>query len=220
MKVLLSLVLLLSVVTAPAFSGDLPGKSSFALRVSTLGIGAELAHTLPVANLTGRVAWNGYTHDTTDTIDGIPYDVELDLSSVTALVDWRPWGQMTHLTAGLVFNSNRFNTVGTATGTYTIGGMEFSAADVGSLTGKASFDDVVPYVGLGWNVPVMPKTALTFELGVVFQGAPQLSLTADGLLADDPVFQAELASEQAEFQKDIEDYEYYPVIALGLRRRF
>ncbi|MDH3646240.1 MAG: hypothetical protein OER80_05660 [Gammaproteobacteria bacterium] len=220
MRRLLSLIIFTSVAAAPAFAADLPGKTSFALRVSTLGMGVELAHTLPIANLTGRIAWNGYSYDTDDTIEGIPYDVELDLSSITALVDWRPWGQVTHVTAGLVFNGNEINATGTATGTYAIGGMSYDAADVGALTGAASFDDVVPYVGLGWNIPVFPKTALTFDVGVVFQGAPQLSLTADGLLADDPGFQAELASEQAEFQKDIEDYEYYPVIALGLRRRF
>lgn len=214
------ILLALSIASTPALAVDVPGKTSLALRASTLGFGAEVAHTLPVANLTGRLAWNGYTYDTSDTIEGVPYDIELDLGSITALVDWRPWGTVTHFTAGLVFNSNEIGAAGTATGTYDIGGMTFDAADVGRLTGKTTFDDVVPYVGLGWNVPVAPKTALSIELGVVFQGAPSVTLEADGLLATDPVFQAELEAERAEFESDIEGYEYYPVIGIGLRRSF
>lgn len=99
--------LLTSLVCLPAFAADLPGKTGFALRVSTLGLGAEVSRTLPVANLTGRLAWHAYTYETDDSIQGIPYDVELDLDSVTALIDWRPWGQVTHLTAGIVFNNNK-----------------------------------------------------------------------------------------------------------------
>ncbi len=212
--------LLTSLVCLPAFAADLPGKTGFALRVSTLGLGAEVSRTLPVANLTGRLAWHAYTYETDDSIQGIPYDVELDLDSVTALIDWRPWGQVTHLTAGIVFNNNQFNASGTATGTYTIGGMSFAAADVGALRGTTTFDDVVPYAGLGWNIPLAPKTSLTMELGVVFQGSAKVALTADGLLAADPVFQQELEDERAQFEDDIKDYEYYPVVAIGLQRRF
>ncbi|MBT8135988.1 MAG: hypothetical protein KJO54_03135 [Gammaproteobacteria bacterium] len=220
MKRFISLTALAAAATLPAMAADVPGKTSFALRASTLGFGAELAHTLPIANLTGRVAWNGYTYETSDTIEGVAYDVELDLSSITALVDWRPWGTVTHFTAGLVFNSNEFGALGQPAGTYTIGGMTFSATDVGNLTGRTTFDDVVPYAGLGWNIPIAPKTALSLELGVVFQGAPSVTLEADGLLATDPVFQAELEAERAEFEQDIKDYEYYPVLGIGVSRKF
>lgn len=220
MKRLISLTALTMVAAMPAVAADLPGKTSFALRASTLGFGAELAHTLPIANLTGRIAWNGYTYETSDTIEGIPYDVELDLNSITALLDWRPWGTFTHFTAGLVFNGNEFGALGQPAVSYNIGGMTFDAADVGNLASRTTFDDVVPYAGLGWNIPVFPKTALSLELGVVFQGSPGVTLEADGLLATDPVFQAELEAERTQFEKDVEDYKLYPVLGIGIRRNF
>ncbi len=104
----LSLLFFAAVLAAPAFAADLPGKTSVALRASTLGMGVELGYTLPVANLSARIGWNGYGYDSSDTIEGIDYDLELDLSSVIAMVDWRPWGQVTHFTAGLVSNGNDF----------------------------------------------------------------------------------------------------------------
>ena len=220
MRSLLSLVIVAVAASSPAIASDLPGKTSLAVRASTLGLGVEIAHTLPLANLTGRLAWNGYTYDTSDTIEGVPYEVELDLSSITALVDWRPWGTMTHFTGGLVFNGNEIGATGQASATYDIGGMTYAAADVGNLSGRTTFDDVVPYAGVGWNIPIAPKTAFSIELGIVFQGAPSVTLEADGLLATDPVFQDELEAERSEFEKDIEDYEYYPVVGIGISRRF
>ncbi|MBT8132421.1 MAG: hypothetical protein KJO35_09145 [Gammaproteobacteria bacterium] len=220
MRALISTLTLAALTTVPAIAADLPGKSSFALRASTLGFGAEFAHTLPIANLTGRINWNGYNHEMNDTIEGIPYKAELDLSSVSALLDWRPWGQLTHLSVGLVFNGNEVNAVGDATGSYTIGDMSFAASDVGNLVANASFDEVAPYAGLGWNFTIMPNTALALEVGVVFQGSPKVTFVADGPLASDPTFQSELLAEQSQFQNDVDDLKYYPVIALGLLRRF
>ena len=208
-------------LTLPAVAADLPGKSGVTVSAGTLGIGVEFAHTLPVANLTGRIAWNGFNYDHDDSIDGIDYDLDLDLSSVTALVDWRPWGQAMHLTAGIVFNGNEIGATSIAAESYDIGGQTFTADQVGTLSGNVGFDDdIVPYLGLGWNIPVAPKTALSLEMGVVFQGSPKVSLSANGTLADDPLFQDDLAAEEAEFQEDISNLEYYPVIALGIQRRF
>ena len=205
----------------PVMAADLPGKSGVTVSAGTLGIGVEFAHTLPVANLTGRIAWNGFNYSRDDSIDSIDYDLDVDLSSVTALVDWRPWGKAMHLTAGIVFNGNEVGATSIAATSYDIGGQTFTADEVGTLRGDVGFDDdVVPYFGLGWNIPVAPKTAVSLELGVVFQGSPKVSLSADGTLADDPLFQGALATEQEDFEDDINNFEYYPVIALGIQRRF
>ncbi len=204
----------------PALAADLPGKSGITVSAGTLGVGLEIAHTLPVANLTGRLAWNGFNYDYDDSIDGVDYELGLELGSVTALLDWRPWGRAMHFTAGLVFNDNAIDVVAAPAASYAIGGQTFDADQVGNLRGNVGFDDLVPYLGFGWNVPVAPKTALSLELGVVFQGSPQLTLTADGTLSGETLFQGELAAEQAKFQDDIGKYEYFPVIALGVQRRF
>lgn len=213
----LSASLLLAV---PAYAVDLPGKSGVTVSAGTLGVGIEIAHTLPLANLTGRLAWNGYSYSYDDAIDGVEYELDLDLNTVTALLDWRPWGQLTHFTAGLVYNNNGIDFVGAPAASYQIGNLNLPATEVGRLTGTVGFDELVPYLGLGWNIPVAPKTALSLELGVMFQGAPQLALSADGPAASDPTFQAELERERQAAQQELDNYEYYPVVALGIQRRF
>lgn len=219
MRILFSLLLISATAVTPALA-DVPGETSMALRASTLGFGIELAHELPVTNLSARLGWNGYTHDMNDTVEGIPYDMEFKLGSVVALLDWRPWGTLTHFTTGLVFNGNEILAASQVATSYTVGGVTYNAADVGNLSGKTTFDSVAPYAGLGWNVPIFLKTALKFELGVVMQGSPKVTLEADGPLASDPLFQDELAAETQQFQKDIEDYKFYPVIAVGVSRSF
>lgn len=213
-------IALLAYAATSASAVEVPGKSSLTVSAGTLGIGLEFAHTLPIVNLTGRIAWNGFSYDYADSIDGTDYDFELGLRNVTALVDWRPWGNFTHFTAGVVFNGNTIDLKNQPAASYMIGGSTYSSDEVGSLSGNVSFDEIVPYLGLGWNLPVAPRTAVSLELGVVLQGEPQLSLEADGLLASDPTFQAEMERERAEAQEDISAFKYYPVISLGLQRRF
>lgn len=209
-----------SLLATPALADGVPGSTGVSVRAGTLGLGVELSHSLPVLNLTGRLAWNGYDYGHDDTVDGIDYDLDLGLRSVSAMLDWRPWGRVTHLTVGVLYNGNEIDARSRAAAEYRVGGTTFDATQVGTLTGTVGFDEIAPYAGIGWNIPVAPKTALSLDVGVVFQGAPVLELRADGPLASDPVFQAELAREQASFQQDIEDYEYYPVLSLGVRRKF
>lgn len=87
---------------------------------------------------------------------------------------------------------------------------------------KEDFDDVVPFAGLGWNT-VFGKDGhwgFIFELGVIFQGTPEANLSITGPLKNDAAFQANLAKEERNLQDELDNYEYYPVIALGLSYRF
>src|SRR5690606_15947476 len=78
------------------------------------------------------------------------------------------------------------------------------------------FDDVAPYAGIGFDFGLFGKVGLNLDLGVLFQGAPAVALSADGLLANDPDFQASLAAEQAELEDEVDDYKAYPVASLTL----
>lgn len=219
-KSLLSAALLACAI-APAGAADVPGKTSFTVSAGTLGIGLEIGHTLPVLNLTGRVAWNGFAWDHSDTVDGNRYDAEIGLNNATLLFDWRPWGKITHVTAGMVYNANSISYTASPAATYEIGSMVFAGDQVGQVSGDVSFaDKFVPYAGLGWNIPVAPRTALSLELGVMFQGEPQLSLQADGPLASDEAFQSELERERRNAEEELSSLEYYPVVSLGIQRRF
>jgi hypothetical protein len=93
---------------------------------------------------------------------------------------------------------------------------------VGALSGKVDFDDIAPYVGIGWDTTFGKDNCfgLVFELGVLYQGSPDVNLVSSGPIASDPTFQAELAKETAALQDDLDEYKFYPVVAVGLSYRF
>jgi hypothetical protein len=47
-----------------------------------------------------------------------------------------------------------------------------------------------------------------------------VALSASGTLASDPAFQANLAKERDEIEDDLEPFEFYPVLSLGIFFRF
>jgi hypothetical protein len=53
-----------------------------------------------------------------------------------------------------------------------------------------------------------------FDLGVVYQGSPRVTLRADG------VSQADLDKEARELQASLDDYKYYPVVAFTFSFQF
>jgi hypothetical protein len=63
--------------------------------------------------------------------------------------------------------------------------------------------------------------ALSLDAGVVFQGTLDMRLNSrGGSLSDDPDFQAALAAEEAELQAEVDNYDLFPVVTMGLGYRF
>jgi len=106
--------------------------------------------------------------------------------------------------------------------TYDINGVSYSAAQVGNLRGNVDFNSIAPYLGIGWGNPFGSGGNWSFscDLGVVFQGSPNVSLAADGQFADDPAFQANLEAERRDLEDELDSYKYYPVVSLGVTYRF
>ena len=190
-------------------------------KVSTLGLGLELSHDF-TDRIGARVGFNAFSYDFDDTHSDIDYEFDLGLSSGSALVDFRPTGGGFRLTAGALMNGNEIDAVASSDNTYEIGGTTYNLADVGNLSGKVDFDSFAPYVGLGYSTPASASgnIGVTVDVGVAFQGTPGVSMEASGLLADDTTFQQDLAVEEQELQDELDGFELYPVVALGLQYRF
>ncbi len=205
--------------------------ASVAVRVSTLGIGVE-AGILAAPNVALRLGYSGYSYSHTQTSKDVMYDGKLKLSSVSALADVYPSKSGTfHFTAGLVFNSNKITANGkpnTTNGaqTYTLNGMTFSAADVGTLDGQASFSHTAPYLGIGFGKPAgSSPVQFLFDIGVVFQGKPHLSLARNGGIAiTNPTLSnqinAAINAQRDQTQSDLNKFQYYPVVSVGLAYHF
>jgi hypothetical protein len=206
---------------SPALHAD-TGEIGAGLTGGTLGFGGNVTVGIAPA-INARTGFNLFSYDGESTESDVSYDYELSLLSFPVLLDWYPLeGSGFRLTSGILINGNEITATGTSDDTYKIGDTEYPAASVGVLTGKVDFNAVAPYLGIGWGNAVGKDTGLSFalDLGVAFQGSPDISLEASGPLSSNPDFQAELENEIADLEDEIDEFKYYPVITLGLTYKF
>ena len=215
-RILAAAGLLAATLSTPAVADD---DFWLAARAGSQGLGVE-ATWRPVPYLDLRAGFSRYDYDTTRTEAGIDYDAELGLESLYATLNARIPMSPVRFSAGLVSNGNEGNFLGNSTGTYDIGGQTFNAADVGNLRGQATFDDLAPYAGVGLDFRVFDTMGLHFDAGVMYQGEPSLAMSADGIIAGDPTFQAALEAERVELEGDLEDFAWFPVVAVSFSVNF
>jgi len=190
-------------------------------KAGTLGLGVELSGGAS-NQFNARLGANYFDYDFSEEYEGIDYDMELELRSVAALLDWHPAGGSFRFTGGMLFNKNELAADAKPDGSYEIGGTEYPAALVGDLTGDVDFDIHAPYVGFGWATDNGGDGGLgmSLDLGVAYQGSPDVVLAASGPISADPGFQADLYQEQQALADDLDEYKYYPVVAVGFNYRF
>ena len=217
--VVLAIVFVLAFAVPGIFAED--GKFALSAKAGTLGLGLEGAANLS-SNFNARLGFNTFSYDYDGTESDIHYDFELDLQSVAGLVDWFPFEQGLRFTGGVLLNMNELDLTATPSGSYDIGGVTYTSAQVGSLTGKLDFDDVAPYVGVGWGNPFGRKGNLSFnfDLGFMFQGSPKVSVSTNGTLSSNAAFLADLEREKNDLEGDLDDFDIYPVIAFGITYKF
>ena len=75
--------------------------------VGTAGVAVHLS--TPVSeSFNVRLGYNGLSRSTDDSTDDVDYDLKLKLATVDALVDYFPMQGAFRLSAGLVYNGNKF----------------------------------------------------------------------------------------------------------------
>lgn len=188
-------------------------------RVGTLGAGVEFGLKLS-PYFTLRAIANGANVGYDDTDSNIRYDGDLKLTSYGLQLDYRftEKGPL-YFSAGLYKNDNKIVATGRANGTITVSGVTLTEDQVGTLNGRATFADTVPYLGMGARWPI-GKVEINVEAGAYFQGKLHVTLTSGSIYAALPEAQAALESERQDLQDDIDDYKTYPVAEIGLRYKF
>ncbi len=192
----------------------------------TLGLGLELG-LKPHADFKIRGGMNFLNFDFDTTISQIDYTFEPTFSNIAVLADWHPLGNAFRLTAGMYWNDNRMD----IRGAYRKDMLPQPLARYDSLInlaqvkGKVEFSQVAPYLGLGWSSTQYSESAwgLHLDLGLMFQGSPEVTelfVEDPWGLGRHPVAAAFLAQEKQAIQKELDNYEYYPVVSLGLSYRF
>ncbi|MBU0655828.1 MAG: hypothetical protein KJ914_11980 [Gammaproteobacteria bacterium] len=179
-------------------------------KVGTLGLGVEAIKPLEKVDL--RFGVNKLDYDHNDTLDGTNYNVDLGLQTVTALVDWHPKQNGFFVSGGAMINDNKLTASATAVGTEDIGGANPNAGV--TISSGISFDDVSPYLGIGYRKSGHKGWGFTAEAGVLYQGTPDVSLTTSD--ANFNTNQADnIAQEEANIRNDLDALKYMPVVSIG-----
>lgn len=140
------------------------------------------------------------------------------------------WGMF--MEGGMVFGAPEIGVEFKAseTGSFEVGTQTYQTSEIGTLTGQAGFDeDVAPYVLFGLGRTVGGGLGLSLSVGAISYGPlsadlknsqctlgsnPPETLTACNLL------QTNILIEEARINSDLEDFELWPFLRLGLSYSF
>jgi hypothetical protein len=207
------------------FPGVAPADTSLGIRGGTLGGGVELSYALS-QRAALRLNADSYNRRQTSTESDIQYDIKFKLQTASLMGDWFPFANNFRISAGAMFNGNKFTLNGQPTGgTFTINGVTYNAADVGSLDATVKFRKAAPYLGIGYGRPINSGLSLIFDAGIMFQGSPRSKIDATcGTSIQGTVqctnLQNDAAAEQSRLDESLHSFKFYPVISLGLAYTF
>ena len=193
----------------------------FGLKAGTLGFGAE-ASWRPIEWLDLRAGGNFFDYDDSGAQAGVNYDATLRLNTYYLTGNLHFPVSPFRLTAGAFSNRNEIRMTSRDMGSFYLGDnvIPYQPDEVGTLQSVTSFDSVSPYLGAGFDFDVFGRLGLSLDFGVLWQGDPIVTLTADGLLASDPGFLADLEVERQQLENEVEDLKAYPVVSLGFNFNF
>lgn len=208
-------VLIIGTSPAGAQSSD---SVSVGVQGSTAGFGPEVAYSVsPTITLRGVGNYLAFDYD--QTVDGIDYDLGLDLASGGGFLDYHPMRNGFHLSVGALYNGSEADLTATAGPGATVGGFTVPAGQTANLRGDLDFDAAIaPYLGVGYDTTFTSRNNWSFVMraGVLYQGDPNVTLTDSTSL----VPPAELAAEASRIEDELDLLRFYPVVSVGVTYRF
>lgn len=216
--------ILMSLVGITLLAVPLSAQGDFFIagRASTLGFGVEVAKLL-TPNIGVRGGAYRYSHTISRSQSDVEFDADLKFKGMAGMVDLylSPRGSF-HFTGGIMSAPAEVDATGKPTGgTYTFDGTDYTAAQVGTVTGTGRWPKTMPYAGLGWGTPASKKGGITMllDLGVGI-GKPTVGLTASAATPGSALAQ-DVEAERLSIQDDVNKYlKVYPVVSFGLAIRF
>jgi hypothetical protein len=201
---------------AAAWAGD----NAIGIKAGALGLGVEYTR-----NLSDRWAIRGGINGSQLGFDGqesgIDYQFDFLWDSLSIGVDLHPFKSPFRLTAGILRNDNGLNGESRPTSNVTIGNTSYSPAQVGVLTSTVGFKQTAPFLGLGWDWSRKRRHfGMSFDMGVLDQGSPRVTLRGSGTLLGDPAFQQDIAREEAQLRDSLSDLDLLPYLTVGFVIRF
>ena len=199
----------LVLVVALAVAAGLAQAGGVGVRAGTTGLGADLGWAV-APTLGGRIGLSGMNFNTSVDTSDVRYDAKAKLANLNLFLDWSPLGPF-RITGGFIANNNKVDINGqpNAGGSFPPGS---------SLSGTVKPDkSFAPYLGVGYGNVWTAGVNFYFDLGIMFQGSPQVSLSCQSANpADCAAAQSQIEAERQRVQDKLDKYKYYPVLNLGI----
>lgn len=209
-------------VTLPTVAGAQDASSGVTVSVSggTLGVGPEIGYRpSPTLGLRASATFLGLSHDVD--VDDINYQGDLKLRSWGASADLYPFESAFRISAGLRSSRNRVDLVASPAQPVSIGGMTYTPEEIGTIAGEVRAQKVAPTFTLGVARNRRTGLAWSIDAGVMLHGEPRTErLRATGRLADNPIFQDDLARERGEIEDEVDNYKIFPIVQLAVGYTF
>ena len=224
--------LMLGAAPASADGGLDLGSVRVGVHGGTLGLGVNVG--LDVSDrVVARGMINMFSLDYEETESGNTFDGDLDLQSIGLVGDWHPLDSGFRVTGGAFLNNNKVSA--TAVGRdLEIGGRSYA----GRIDMLLDFETIAPYLGAGWTSDSIGKPGWSFSIdaGLLYQQAPRISAsgTAGGCsfslstegdatvrnCPDSRVLEADIEAEHADLLIELDNFEWYPVLSIGVSYRY
>ena len=198
------LVAALAAATGSAQAGGI------GVRAGTTGVGVDLGGDV-MPTLGWRLGLSGMNVNTDVDTSQVTYDAKVKVLTGSLLLDWSPLGPF-RISGGFMPNQNKIDLTGRPSG----GSFPAGSSLTGEVKPERSF---APYLGVGYGNVWTRGVNFYFDLGVMFQGTPDVSLNLS--CAPSPsctAAQGQVEAERQRVQDKVDKYKYYPVANIGLTR--
>lgn len=148
----------------------------------------------------------------------IDYDVKADGGIHRLSMDYHPFAGTFFMSAGYAFNDFKLKADGTGTGTNVEVGNDTFSGTV-NINGAMEWDSA-PMLSLGWGHSPAEGWGAMFEIGAIFTGSPDTSLTGTLNGGENADLNTALKDEEAILQKDVGDFDFLPILQAGITYRF
>lgn len=202
---------------APILSSD-----AIDLKLSTLGVGVDYEHMFN-KKFGLRFNINGFRLTKNKVYDDIKYHAKLKLFSAGILADYHPWGGIFRISTGAYYNKNKITGTAKPNKSVTIGNTIYTPDQIGQVNAKIDFKKFAPYLGIGWSSVEHDGWHFVADIGVMFSGKPRVHIKAKAKPAFSSLqsqLDQDAKKEERNVYHDVKKYKFWPVIAIGIQKRF
>ncbi len=158
----------------------------------------------------------------------IDAELDFDYGATAVLFDWHAFNNGFRFTAGMMKNNGAADLTGELLSGIVIDGQPLDPSDLvgGSIGGEVSLgDSYQPYIGIGWGRGAGGDGGFSFsaDLGVALLDTDvdlEADVIAGGNFADQDALEASLRDLESDAEKELEDFELWPVLVIGVNYAF